>query len=92
MESLDYYASQKYTTVIRHEWDQDEVYFVASHPELDGCIATGADCHEAEDNLVDARREYLKSLLDDGIVPPEPKVLSDGVHDISGWVGHEYTT
>lgn len=43
-----------------------------SHRELPGCMAQGATIEEAESSLDDARREYILSLLEDGVPVPDP--------------------
>ena len=49
-----------------------EPIFVASNPELPGCMAQGATEEEAIENLTEARIDYIASLLDDGLDVPEP--------------------
>lgn len=44
--------------------------FLASNPELPGCMAQGATRWEAVNNLADARRDYIRALLDAGLEVP----------------------
>jgi predicted RNase H-like HicB family nuclease len=46
--------------------------FLLSIIELPGCMAQGATIEEAQYNLRDAEKEYLLSLLEDGVPIPEP--------------------
>lgn len=49
------------------------IVYLASHPELDGCIAQGDTPEEAEENLADARDLYIRSLRERAIDVPEPR-------------------
>jgi predicted RNase H-like HicB family nuclease len=44
----------------------------ASHPELPGCMAHGETPDEALDNLEDAKRLYIETLLVKGLEVPLP--------------------
>lgn len=46
--------------------------YLASTPELPGCMAQGATEQEALENLLDARTEYILSLLKDDLPVPAP--------------------
>jgi predicted RNase H-like HicB family nuclease len=50
--------------------------FVATHPDLDGCMASGWTPEEAVRNLDDARGLYLADLRARGLPVPEPRPLS----------------
>jgi predicted RNase H-like HicB family nuclease len=50
--------------------------FIARNLELEGCKAQGYTSDEAKANLDLARIDYIYSLLEDGITPPEP-IVSD---------------
>lgn len=50
-----------------------EACFVASHPDLDGCMASGWTPAEAVRNLDDARELYLADLRARGLKIPEPQ-------------------
>lgn len=47
--------------------------YLASNPELPGCMSQGETPDEAVDNLRDARALYIRSLLEDGLDVPEPR-------------------
>jgi len=49
------------------------VCYLASHPELPGCMAHGDTPPEALQNLEDARRLYLTTLIKRGLDVPMPK-------------------
>jgi len=46
--------------------------FLATHPELIGCMAQGANVKEAVDNLKEVTEEYILSLLEDSLPVPAP--------------------
>ena len=65
-----------YMTVF--EWQRDESgqeYYVAEHPELAGCIASGDTIEEARLNLKAATEDYLEHLSEYGLPIPEPNNL-----------------
>jgi predicted RNase H-like HicB family nuclease len=66
-------AAQKYTVVFYPDVDSTgKKIFIAKSPELYGCMAEGLTKEEAEDNLMDARVDYIYSLLIDNLTVPEP--------------------
>lgn len=68
-------ATELYTTdIMRDKTTIGEPIYLLSHPELPGCMAQGRTIEEAQDNLVDARKEYLLSLLEDNQPVPLPKI------------------
>jgi len=68
-------AAQPYSVVItRDESLDEEPAFVVYTPELPGCMTHGTTVEEALDNLKDARREYILSLLEDGLPVPPPAI------------------
>lgn len=46
--------------------------YVASHPELDGCIAVGSTPQEALAELEKARESYIRALVKAGVEVPTP--------------------
>jgi predicted RNase H-like HicB family nuclease len=48
----------------------------ASHPELPGCMAHGDTPDEALENLEDARRLYIETLLVKGLQVPLPSTAT----------------
>jgi predicted RNase H-like HicB family nuclease len=66
-------ANRPYTVEFMEDETTDgEPIFVVSHPELPGCMAQGETLHEALQELEDARKEYILSLLEDGLPVPQP--------------------
>lgn len=66
-------ASQPYRTEVAKDTTTDgETVYVASHPELPGCMAQGITTREAEENLSEATFEYILTMLEDGLAVPDP--------------------
>ncbi len=63
-------------TVLDEATGDGAAIHVASNPELPGCMSTGATQDEAIENLADARREYIASLIEDGLPVPGPATMS----------------
>ncbi len=53
--------------------------FSAYVPDLPGCVATGADREEVENNIREAIRFHIDGLRADGLPVPEPTSLCDYV-------------
>jgi predicted RNase H-like HicB family nuclease len=66
-------SDRPYSVEILHdETTTGEPVVVVSHPELPGCMAQGATPEKALNELDEARREYILSLLEDGLPVPGP--------------------
>jgi len=73
-------ASQPYTVLYRLDRDTDgSLGYIAWHPDLPGCMSDGDTPQEAIENLADARRLYIESLLEDGLPVPEPRPFATHV-------------
>ena len=76
-EEAERYAVMPYTEVITRDQTTDgRPCYVASHPELPGCMSQGETIAEALLNLEDARRMYIQSLLEDGLPVPLPRLAA----------------
>ena len=53
--------------------DSDEQGFVASYPELPGCITCGATISDAIHNAEDAKKEWLLIAIKENIKIAEPE-------------------
>lgn len=69
---LDYYMGLEY--YIQLEKDSDTGGYMASIPMLKGCMTCGNDKESALRNLVDAKREWVRTAMERGIEIPEPDV------------------
>ena len=52
--------------------DTVEGGYVASYPELPGCMTCGETAAEAIANAIDAKKEWLSAALEDGVNIPLP--------------------
>ncbi|MFN8629048.1 MAG: type II toxin-antitoxin system HicB family antitoxin [Chloroflexota bacterium] len=65
-------AAVGYDIVVAPDVAGDNVVYMASHPELPGCMAQGDTPTLAVAALAVAREEYLRALGSRGLVVPEP--------------------
>lgn len=75
MKTLDDYMAIPYRMEIIE--DRDEGGFVASYPDLPGCITCGETVESAAANALEAKREWFKAALEEGAEIPVPDSLED---------------
>ena len=73
MKTLNDYLALSYRMEIIR--DSDEGGFVASYPDLPGCITCGETEEEARKNALDAKKAWLEAALEENIEIPEPDSL-----------------
>ena len=73
MKTLEEYMKLPYKLEIVP--DTEESGFIASYPELPGCITCGETIASAAANAIDAKREWLKAAIDGKIKINEPEEL-----------------
>ena len=73
MKTLNDYLVLSYRMEIIR--DNDEGGFVASYPDLPGCITCGETEEEALKNALDAKKAWLEAALEENIEIPEPDSL-----------------
>ena len=73
MKTINEYMSLPYRVEIVP--DTDEGGFVASYPELPGCISVGETVEEAVANVNDAKKEWLTAAIESGVEIAEPDAL-----------------
>ena len=73
MKTLNDYLALSYRMEIVK--DSDEGGFVASYPDLPGCITCGETEEEALKNALDAKKAWLEAALEGNIEIPEPDSL-----------------
>src|SRR4051812_31362431 len=70
------YSEPCYTVRVILEVDEDgDSFYLASHPELDGCMAQGDTWEEAVESLRGVRELFISSLIRRGLPVPPPLVL-----------------
>ena len=73
MKTLNDYLALSYRMEIIR--DSDEGGFVASYPDLPGCITCGETEEDALKNALDAKKAWLEAALEENIEIPEPDSL-----------------
>lgn len=75
MKTLDEYLSLPYRMEIVE--DKTEGGYVASYPDLPGCITCGETIEDVVKNLVEAKKEWLAAAIEDNMEIYEPDSLND---------------
>ena len=70
MKTIEYYMN--ITNGLDLVTESAEAGFVASYPELRGCLTSGETAEAALKNALDCKREWLAAALEDGYEIPEP--------------------
>jgi antitoxin HicB len=74
---VSYYMRLPWRVVIDPEpQDDSTILYVASHPEFDGVIGTGATPDLALADLHAARQSMIEALLAEGYPVPEPAMAA----------------
>jgi len=71
MRTIDEYMKLPYKAEVTP--DMDEGGFVASYPELVGCVTCGETMEKALANLLDAKKAWLEAAIEDGLEIPSLK-------------------
>lgn len=79
-KELKHYMSLPYTITLKRGSGDGEEYWVARVVELPHCLTHGATPEEALKDIEDAKREWLKSNLEDGLPIPEPTKFTGQYH------------
>ena len=75
MKTIDYYMNLPYKMEIVP--DKEEGGFVASFPDLPGCITIGDTIEEVIQNVIDAKKAWLEAELEVDTIIPEPEKLKE---------------
>lgn len=70
MKTLEEYMNLPYKLEIIP--DIEESGYIASYPELPGCISCGETISDAVLNIEDAKKEWLKAAIEDNLPINEP--------------------
>lgn len=74
-DKLEEYINLTYSIeVIPDQTTEGEICYMAKHPELPGCMSHGDTPEEAINNLIDAKKIYIETLLEKGQNPSLPVV------------------
>jgi predicted RNase H-like HicB family nuclease len=75
-KTVEYYESLPWKVQIEPELQEDHtIIYLASHPEFEGVLGSGATPEDALADLRLARRSMIESLLMEGYPVPEPKAV-----------------
>ncbi len=72
MKNLDYYMNLPYKLEIIP--DLEEGGYIASYPDLKGCITFAETIEEVAMASIDAKRTWLEAAIEDGLIIKEPLV------------------
>jgi predicted RNase H-like HicB family nuclease len=85
------YVDLPYEVEIKPEsYEDGRMCYVASHPELPGCMSHGDTEDEAIASLREARELYIASLVDDGFDVPRPVEPAAGAVPVADGVGPQH--
>lgn len=79
-KNLDYYLRLPYTITLKRGSGDGGEYWVARVLELPHCMTHGATPQEALRDIEDAKAEWIKSNLEDGLPIPEPAHYTGQYH------------
>ena len=72
-DNFKIYLERPYSTyVVPDETTQNELCYVAYHPEISGCMSHGSTPEEALYNLQEATELFISTLLEMNLAIPEP--------------------
>ncbi|MDD6002153.1 MAG: type II toxin-antitoxin system HicB family antitoxin [Bacteroidales bacterium] len=72
MKTLEEYMKMPYKLEIIPDTEEDG--YVASYPELPGCITCGSTISDAINNAEDAKQQWLLAAIEDNVDIIEPKI------------------
>lgn len=70
MKTIDEYMKIPYRMEIIE--DMEEGGFVASYPDLKGCVTCGSTIEAVAASLLDAKRAWIEAAIEDGYAIPDP--------------------
>lgn len=76
-------AALPYTLVVEAEEIGGEVWYVARHPELEGCLAQGRSVNEAIEALAEPRQNLIEHLLQHDLEVPLPRFMTEKTEKIA---------
>lgn len=75
-KNLEYYMQLNYPVEINKISEEDGGGFFASIPMLNGCMSDGETIDEAYQNIEEAKKEWLTSMLERKLPIPEPAIAN----------------
>ncbi|MFC2020371.1 type II toxin-antitoxin system HicB family antitoxin [Chloroflexota bacterium] len=84
-------AEMPYTVrIMKDETTSGKPIFLLSHPELEGCMAQGETIEDGIESLQEATKEYIISLLEEGLDVPEPMIMASVTTSVSADYQDDY--
>lgn len=74
---IEDYMRQPYEIRVKVDRDLENTYYIAFHPELEGCSSQGFTWEDAVKTLRSARRDYFIALIKEGMEIPKSKARID---------------
>lgn len=71
-KDVEHYMSLDYPVQLLRQDEDGDVFWLAEIPDLPGCMTDGATPDEALENLEDAKRLWIETMIEDGFDIPEP--------------------
>ena len=75
MKTIKEYMRAPYRMEI--DADPEEGGFVASYPDLPGCISCGETIEESIKNVQEAKRCWIETAMEDGVAIPDPETVKE---------------
>lgn len=75
MKTIKEYMRAPYRMEI--DADPEEGGFVASYPDLPGCISCGETIEESIHNVQEAKRYWIETAMEDGVAIPDPETVKE---------------
>lgn len=79
LEKATELAALPYTVVVEAEDIGGEIWYVARHSELAGCLAQGRSVNEAIAELAEPRLNLIEHLLEHHLDVPLPRFMAEKV-------------
>ena len=76
-KDAEFYMGLKYPVQLVRQDEDGDVFWLAEIPDLPGCMTDGATPEEALENIEDAKRLWIETLIEDGFDIPEPAQLRE---------------
>ena len=75
MGIVEHYVSLDYPVQLVRQDEDGDVFWLAEIPDLPGCMTDGVTPDEALENLEDAKRLWVETMIEDGFDIPEPRSM-----------------
>ncbi len=72
MGTVEHYMGLDYSVQLTRQDEEGDVFWLAEIPDLPGCMTDGVTPDEALENLEDAKRLWIETMIEDGFDVPEP--------------------